>query len=66
MQATHKISAVYFPSSGEVELTIEDIDTGELVYFTAPVNEKIGKAISKVVPACVYVGAVITTTEEEN
>jgi len=65
MQATHKISAVYSPSSGEVELTIEDICTNELVWFTVPVSEEIGKAIAKVVPACVYVGAVIATKEEE-
>jgi len=51
-------------SAGEVELTIEDICTGELVWFTVPVSEEIGKAIAKVVPACVYAGAVIATKEE--
>ncbi len=59
MEATHEITACYFPNTGEVELTWEDIETHEKVEIIAKVNKKTGEQISRVVMPCVYHGAVI-------
>ena len=60
MEATHKISVVFFPKTLELELTWEDIETGENAKLTTKVSDmKIGIAISNVVPPCVYCFAVV-------
>jgi|GEM_PF-5064911 len=51
---THKISACYFPGKGEVELTWENLETGERAELTTKVSKGIGERISKTVMACVY------------
>ena len=56
-KATYKISATYFPHLGEVELTWENLDTGEECSLTKHVTEAEGKRLAKVVPCCVYHGA---------
>jgi hypothetical protein len=57
-QATHKISACYFPGHGIAELTWEDIASGEMADLLVNVSKEKGKAISKVVMPCVYQDAV--------
>jgi len=52
--ATHKISACYYPGNGRLELTWEDIETRDTVYFATEVDKKTGEKIAKVVPCYVY------------
>jgi len=59
-EATHKISAVYYPRLNEVELTWENISTGDHAGLTAKVTPKDGGAIAHTVAPCVYQGAVVT------
>jgi hypothetical protein len=59
-EATHKISAVYFPGSGEVELTWEDIETGEVAALTVGVSPEQGETIARVVVPCGYSDAIMT------
>lgn len=63
MEATHKITACYFPKVGEIELTWEDLETGEVATLTTKVDKKTGEQISKVVMACVYHGAILGKEE---
>lgn len=57
MEATHKISAVYYPKSGEMDLTWEDTETGKAAYLTVKVSTEEGERVSDVVGPCVYFGA---------
>jgi hypothetical protein len=59
MEATHEITACYFPKTGEVEATWEDLTTGERAGATFKVNKKTGEAIARTVMACVYQHATI-------
>ena len=61
MEATHKISACYFPGLDHtLELTWGDITTGEHAELTiVGVHSEVGIKISEVVMACVYHGAVV-------
>jgi len=60
LEATHKISAVFFPLKLELELTWEDIETGQRVGLTTKVPDLVtGEKITKVVPPCVYHPAII-------
>lgn len=59
MKPTHKISACYFSKIGEIELTWEDLETGEVATLTTKVDEATGKQISKIVPSCIYLNAII-------
>ena len=63
MEATHKISAVYVPGTGEVDLTWEDLTTGEGARLTARVDDATGEQIAKTVMPCVYSGAVVCGQE---
>lgn len=59
-EATHRISACYFPAKQELDLTWEDIETGERAGLTVPnVVPKVGLQIAKTVPPCVYGAAVV-------
>jgi len=58
MEATHKISACYFPARDEVDLTWEDIETGNIAQLTTKVPEEVGGAITSTVMPCVYIEAV--------
>jgi hypothetical protein len=53
IEATHEITACYFPGTGEVELTWRDLQTGETAGMTAKVSKKIGEKIASVVYPCV-------------
>jgi hypothetical protein len=59
VEATHKITACYFPKTKEVELTWEDLESGEIASLTTKVDNKTGNQISKVVMACVYHYAIV-------
>ena len=63
MKATHKISAVYFPKVSEIELTWEDIKTGESAWLVAKITPKEGNQIAKIVPPCVYSGAIVNNKD---
>lgn len=66
MEATHKISVVFFPTKLELELTWEDIETGQRVGITTKVPDlETGEKIAKIVPPCVYHPA-ITRKELSN
>ena len=56
MEATHKISAVYF-NDGLFEATWEDIQTHEVAVLSCYVSKEVGEKIASVVPACVYIKA---------
>ncbi len=58
-EATHKISAVYFPGREEVELSFENIETGRSISLITKVSPETGKRIAEIVPPCVYHSAVI-------
>lgn len=58
-EATHEITACYFPKAGEVELTWLDYDTGEEAHLTAPIGIEQGEQLAQVVPACVYSQATV-------
>lgn len=53
-EATHKISAVYYPKTGQTELTFEDLDTMEVAAFTVHLSKSVGEKLAEVVPPCVY------------
>ena len=59
MNVTHKISAVYYPKLGEIELTWEEIATGDSVFLTTKISNTKGKEIAQVVSPCVYHTATI-------
>lgn len=59
MEAQYKISAVYFPHPSELELTWEDIQTGEHASLCVKVTKEQGEAVSKVVPPCSYIPACV-------
>lgn len=65
MEATHEITACYFPGDGEVELTWHDLNTNETAALTTKVDAKTGNQIAKVVMACVYVGARVKENHAE-
>ena len=56
-KATHTISAVHFTEAGEVDLTWENIETGETASLTAKVDAADGHEIAKVVPPLIFSGA---------
>jgi len=58
MEATHKISACYFPAKKEIELTWEDIKEGTQVSLTVEVGSDKGNQIADCIMPCVYIGAV--------
>lgn len=58
-EATHIITGVYFPGLGEVELTWEDLLTGEKAFLTTTVTPEEGIQIAKAIPPCVYSGATV-------
>jgi len=64
MEATHEITACYFPGTGEVELTWRDVETDTTVALTAKVDEQTGNQIAKVVMPCLYSGAVVKKRNE--
>lgn len=64
-EATHLISAVYFPGTGEVELSWEDVLTNKTAYLTASVTPQEGEAIAQCVPPCVYHGAVVKEPNQQ-
>ena len=57
-EATHEITACYFPGKDEVELTWEDVETHEKAALTAKVTPEVGHQIAKVVMPCVCQNAV--------
>ena len=59
-EATHEITACYFPRAGEVELTWRDLQTGEEASLETKVTPKQGEAIARTVMACVYSQATAT------
>ncbi len=59
MEATHKISATYHPYRKSINLTWVDVDIEKRASLTVQVDKETGEAISRVVPPCVYCGAVI-------
>lgn len=63
--ATHKISAVFYPHDGILELTWEDIETGEKAALTTNVPAETGRQIAKVVPTCVYHKAITKYPKRE-
>ncbi len=65
IEATHKISAVYYPGDSFIDLTWEDIETGEMAFLSVQVNRDKGEAICRVVSPCVYHGAVSENEIEE-
>lgn len=64
MEATHKISACYFPKSGQVELTWEDLKTGKVAFLTTSVSPNEGNQIARVISPCLYYGAVLKQQEK--
>lgn len=62
---THKISAVYYPSTNEIELTWENIETTEKAYLITKVSDIEGKSISKVVGPCIYWKATIESRNKK-
>ena len=63
MDATHMISAVYYPGTEKIELTWENIATNETVCLFTKVDAAKGKKISSVVAPCTYFGAISTKTK---
>ncbi len=57
MEATHKISAVYWPKLGEISLTWENLNRGQFAHLDTNVTSDEGEAIASVVMPCVYQGA---------
>jgi hypothetical protein len=57
MEATHKISACYYPATQEVDLTWEEIK-GEAAHLSVKVSKEEGESIASVVMPCVYIGTV--------
>ena len=49
MEATHKISAVYYPKKKEVELTWEEFETHKTAYLTTTADEDKGREILQAV-----------------
>ena len=62
MEATHLISAVYFPAKKELELTWEDLTTGKKAGLLIGVDNEKGNEITEAVPPCLHHGA----TNEKN
>lgn len=60
-EATHEITACYFPGKGEVDLTWKDLKTRQIACLTSKVTPAEGNAIADVVWPCVYHDAVTTT-----
>jgi len=54
MEATHKISAGYFPGTDELDLTFEDIETNKKIALTVKIDKKTGNAVANIVPPCTY------------
>lgn len=59
IEATHEITACYFPKKGEAELSFKDLDSGEKVEFTVKLDKETGMRLSEIVWPCVYSGAVV-------
>ena len=66
MEATHEITACYFPGTGEIELTWRNIETDETAALTAKVDEETGNQIATVVMPCVYSGAIVRKENHGN
>lgn len=66
MKATHNISAVYFPKDSIIELTWEEVTTGNTATLTTYADKSVGTAIAEVVSPCVYHQAAVKTLEEES
>lgn len=60
LDATHKVSAVYYPKTKEVNATWEDIATGKSVDVTFRVTPDKGSDIAKIMMPCVYQKAICT------
>lgn len=56
--STYKISACYFPDSGEAELTYERMEDGAYIMLTVPVSDEDGERLAEVIGPCVYYDAV--------
>lgn len=63
-KAEYNISACYFPKCSELELTWENIETGERADISVKVTKEQGEMVSNIVPPCVYFTALSTTEEE--
>lgn len=59
LEATHKISASYFPSSGEVELTWKYIETGEEIFLTTKCSKEVGEQFVELIGTGAYYDAVV-------
>jgi hypothetical protein len=65
-EASHRISVCYFPGTGEVELTWEDISTGKQAALTTTVSEVEGVQLSECVSACVYHDATVVNAAQKS
>gem|GEM_PF-4346838 len=54
MDTTHKISAVFYPKTNEVEATWENIATGKKISLIFPVTLEQGELIAELIMPCVY------------
>lgn len=59
-----EISAVFYSATSEVELTWDSQLTGKSACLITKVNDDIGRAISEVVPPCVYHDATVVDPEK--
>ena len=57
-QVTHRISAVWWPQRGEVELTWRDLETDEEAFLIAKVDDEQGEQIASTVSLCSYHNAI--------
>jgi hypothetical protein len=58
-QATHEITACYFPKKGEADLTWDKLWDGSHFGITIKVTEEQGNQLAKTVPACVVMRGIV-------
>lgn len=58
-EATHKISACYFPNTGEIELSWENIKSNEIAIWSTKIPHDRGEKITSVVPCGTFWGAIV-------
>lgn len=65
MEATHKISAVFYERSQNLEVTWENLEDGTTASLLTFVPIELGQKISRVVMPCVYSGAISRPQPDE-
>jgi len=58
METTHEIGTAYYPTLGEAEIIIRDVESGEEITLLFPISKDSGDKLCEVIPCCVYAGAI--------